>query len=141
MKLQQAQAILEGALVEARKRSAAPLAVIVLDAGAHPVTFAREDGASFFRLDIARAKATGALGLGADTRALAEKAKGNPVFFGSVSGAVGGGIAYSPGGILLRCNSGSIVGAVGISGDTGDVDELCAIAGVKAAEPLNGESE
>jgi uncharacterized protein GlcG (DUF336 family) len=131
--LETAQAIVRGALADARARSAKPLAVIVLDAGGHPVAFAREDAASLFRFDIARAKAVGALGMGDDTRAIAERAKGNPVFYQSVTAAVGGNIAFSPGGVLVRNAGGDVIGAVGISGDTGDCDEDCAIAAVHAA--------
>ena len=131
--LSAAQTIVDGALADARTRSARPLAVIVLDAGGHPVTFAREDGASLFRFDIARAKALGALGMGDDTRAIAERAKGNPIFYQSVTTAVGGNIAFSPGGVLVRSAGGDVIGAVGISGDTGDCDEDCAFAGLHAA--------
>lgn len=141
MKLRRAQAIVDGALAEARRRGTSALAVMVLDAGGHPVAFAREDGASFFRLDIARAKATGALGMGTDTRALSERAKGNPLFFSSLSVTVGGSIAYSPGGVLVRDATGSIIGAVGISGDTGDADESCALAGMEAARLPHGVDE
>lgn len=129
-----AQSIIAGALAEARSNAAAPLAVIVLDAGGHPIAFAREDGASLFRFDIARAKAKGALGMGADSRVLAERAKGNPVFFHSVAAVVGGDIAFSPGGVLIRDAGGAIIGAIGISGDTGECDERCALAGLKAVE-------
>lgn len=132
LSLGEAQAIITGTLAEARARSAAPLAVVVLDAGARPVALAREDGATFFRNDIALAKATGALGMGADTRLLAQRAAGNPMFFQSVSTAVGGQIAYSPGGVLIRRGD-AVIGAVGVSGDTGDCDELCAFAGLAAA--------
>ncbi len=128
-----AQAIVDGALADARTRSARPLAVIVLDAGGHPIAFAREDGASLFRFDIARAKAIGALGMGDDSRTIAERAKGNPVFYQSVTAVVGGEIAFSPGGVLVRRGGGEVIGAVGISGDTGDCDEDCAIAGLHAA--------
>ena len=131
--LRTAQAIVRGALANARARSAKPLAVIVLDAGGHPVAFAREDRASLFRFDIARAKALGALGMGDDTRAIAERAKANAVFYQSVTAAVGGNIAFSPGGVLVRNAGGDVIGAVGISGDTGDCDEECAIAGLHAA--------
>jgi len=133
MRLDQAQHIVRGALAAAREHGLQPLAVIVLDRGGHPMAFAREDGASLFRHDIARAKAMGALGMGQNTRALTEKAKGNPAFFQSLSVAVGGNIAFSPGGVLVHDDKGSIVGAVGISGDTGDNDETCAFAGLVAA--------
>lgn len=128
-----AQAILSGALAEARALSAKSLAVIVLDAGANPVVFTREDGASLFRFDIARAKAFGALGMGDDTRVLTERAAGNPVFFQSVSAAVSGNIAFSPGGVLIRDLEDRTLGAIGVSGDTGDLDERCALAGLRAA--------
>ncbi len=130
--LEQARAILDGALASARSRQAEPLAVVVLDAGGHTVTLAREDGATFLRARIARAKAYGALGMGADTQALAERAKGNPVFFAGLVTTVAGALVYSPGGVLIR-QDGRVIGAVGISGDTGPVDAACAAAGIAAA--------
>jgi len=130
--LEQAQTIVAGTLAEARARNAQPLAVVVLDAGGHPVALAREDGATFFRHQIAAAKATGALGMGADTRVLAQRASGNAAFFQAVAVTVGGEIAFSPGGVLIR-QHGAVIGAVGVSGDTGDCDELCALAGIAAA--------
>ncbi|WP_404482568.1 heme-binding protein [Novosphingobium sp. BL-52-GroH] len=131
--LAQAQAVVSGTLAEARARGAKPLAVIVLDAGAHPVAFGREDGASLYRFDIARAKAQGAVGMDADTGVLAERAKGNPLFFQSVSAVVAGGIAFSPGGVVIRDGEGTAIGAVGVSGDTGECDAECAMAGIRAA--------
>jgi len=133
LSLAQAQAIVAGTLAEARSRGSKPLAVIVLDAGAHPVAFAREDGASLFRFDIACAKAEGAVGMDADTAVLATRAKGNPVFFQSVSAAVGGRIAFSPGGVVIRDDAGAAIGAVGVSGDTGECDAECALAGIEIA--------
>ena len=127
------QQVIAGTLAEARSRGARPLAVVVLDAGGHPVALAREDGASFYRDRIAAAKARGALGMGSDTRDLAQRAAGNPVFFQSLAVAVGGDIAFSPGGVLLRDATGAVIGAVGVSGDTADCDEECARAGIGAA--------
>ena len=133
LSLAQAQAIIAATLAEARQRGAQQLAVVVLDAGAHPVAMAREDGATFFRHRIATAKATGALGMGANTRLLAQRAAGNPAFFQSLSVVVEGEIAFSPGGVLVRNASGAVIGAVGVSGDTGDCDEECALVGIRAA--------
>ncbi len=131
--LDQAQKIVRDALAHGRTQKLKPLAVIVTDAGGHVIAFAREDGASFFRHDIARAKAVGALGMGDDTRVLAERANTNPAFFQSVTAVVGGNIAFSPGGVLVRDATGIVIGAVGISGDTGDMDEACAFVGIAAA--------
>ncbi|NKJ42680.1 uncharacterized protein GlcG (DUF336 family) [Novosphingobium sp. SG720] len=128
-----AQAVVAATLASARARAARPLAVIVVDTGGHPIAFAREDGASFARLDIARAKAAGAVAMEADTRVLAQRAAGNPVFFQSVTVALDGKIAFSPGGVLVRGADGGVLGAVGASGDTGDCDEECVLAGLRAA--------
>lgn len=138
--LAQARTIVDAALAQGRGVGAQPLAVVVLDAGAHPVAFAREDGASLFRFDIARAKATGALGMGADTRVIAGRAANNPAFFQSVVAVTGGQLALSPGGVLIRDASGAVTGAVGISGDTGDCDEACALAGILAAGLTHGDT-
>lgn len=139
--LHQARTIIDAALAKGRADGAQPLAVVILDAGAHPVATVREDGASLFRFDIAKAKASGALGMGADTRVLAARAASNPVFFQSVVAATGGRLALSPGGVLIRDVEGAVIGAVGISGDTGDCDEACAIAGIRAAALSHGDKQ
>lgn len=138
LSLDQARRIVDAALAHGRAQGAQPLAVVLLDAGAHPVAFAREDGASLFRFDIAKAKASGALGMGADTRVIATRAAANPGFFQSVVAVTGGQLALSPGGVLIRELEGTVIGAVGISGDTGDCDEACAIAGILAAGLSHG---
>jgi uncharacterized protein GlcG (DUF336 family) len=45
----------------------------------------------------------------------------------------GGRIVTNPGGVLIRDSAGNLVGACGISGDTSDKDEMCAVAGIEAA--------
>ena len=104
----------------------------MLDAGGNDVALAREDDASNYRVAIARGKASGALGMGSDSRAIAERAAGNPGFFASVGALVPGGLVLSAGGVLIH-SGGNLVGAVGISGDTSDIDEQCACAGIVAA--------
>lgn len=134
-----ARTLADAALAAARRRGARPLAVMVLDSGGHPVVYAREDGASLFRFDIARAKAMGALGFGADTREMAARAAANPTFFNSIAVATQGAVAFSAGGVLIRSPGGDLLGAVGVSGDTADIDEACAVAGVEAAGLSHGE--
>jgi uncharacterized protein GlcG (DUF336 family) len=131
--LNQAQAIIAGALDAAHTHAIKPLAIVVLDAGGHILASVRQDNASLFRHDIARAKAMGALGMGSDTAVLAQRAAANPAFFLALVGVTGGNIVYSPGGVLIRDASGTLIGAVGISGDSGENDELCALAGIKQA--------
>ena len=62
--LEQANVILVSALKEGRVLGLKPLSIAVLDAGGHLVAFAREDGSSNLRPQIATAKASGALALG-----------------------------------------------------------------------------
>jgi uncharacterized protein GlcG (DUF336 family) len=133
LNLLQANTIIDAALGEGRKRNLAPLVVAVLDAGGHLIAFQRGDGAGFARFDIAYGKAWGALGMGFGTRELAERAAKFPAFVSAIAAATQGRMIPSPGGVLIRNAAGDIIGAVGISGDLGDKDELCAIAGIEAA--------
>lgn len=132
LKLAQANTIIDTAIAEGRKRSFAPLAVAVLDAGGHLIAFKREDRAGFVRFDIAYGKAWGALGMGFGTRELAERAAKFPTFVAALAATSQGRMIPSPGGVLIVDADGEVVGAVGISGDIGDNDEICAIAGVEA---------
>ncbi|MCO6179601.1 heme-binding protein [Ciceribacter sp. RN22] len=133
LKLSEASDIIDAALAEGRARALAPLAVTVLDAGGHLVAYKREDGSGIARFDIAFAKAWGSLGLGFGSRELTARTAKNPSFFMALGPVSGGRIAPSPGGVLILNHDGDVVGAVGISGDLGDNDEFCAIAGVEAA--------
>lgn len=133
LKLTDASAIIDTAIAEARARSLAPLAVAVLDAGGHLVAYKREDGAGIVRFDIAYAKAWGSLGMGFGTRELTERAVKNPAFVTVLASVSAGRIVPSPGGVLILDEAVSVIGAVGISGDIGDNDELCAIAGIEKA--------
>ena len=131
--LAQASTILDTALKKGREKNFQPLSVAVLDAGGHLVAFKREDKSGLLRFDIAYGKAWGALGMGFGSRTLAERAANTPQFFNMLAAASGGRIVTNPGGVLIRDGNGDVIGAVGISGDTSDKDEACAIAGIAAA--------
>ncbi|MCO6188454.1 heme-binding protein [Rhizobium sp. L1K21] len=133
LSLTAATCIIDAALAEARSRNLAPMAVAVLDAGGHLVAYKREDGAGIVRFEIAFGKAWGSLGMGFGSRELAERVNKLPTFFTMVSAASGGRLIASPGGVLIKNDEGHVIGAVGISGDIGDEDEACAIAGIKAS--------
>jgi uncharacterized protein GlcG (DUF336 family) len=131
--LDRASRIADAALMAAREQESKPLAVVVLDAGGHDIVVKREDGCGILRVDIARGKAWGALGMGLGSRELARKAEQNPRFFAALAAASGGRLVPNPGGVLVRDGEGNVIGAVGISGDQSDRDEACAIAGIQAA--------
>jgi uncharacterized protein GlcG (DUF336 family) len=128
LKLAQANAIIDAALAEGRKRHFAALAVAVLDAGGHLIAFKREDGAGFARFDIAYGKAWGALGMGFGTRELLER---DSTFVTAIAAATQGRMIPSPGGVLILDADKEVVGGVGISGDFGDNDEICAVVGIQ----------
>lgn len=131
--LAQASALVDAALRKARDLKQMPQTIIVLDAGGHVVCSKREDGSGIIRYDIAFGKAYGALGMGWGSRTSMERAAQNPNFFAAVEAACGGRMVPNPGGVLIRDAGNAIVGAVGISGDTGDNDEIIAVAGIEAA--------
>lgn len=131
--LEQAQRIVQGALTHAREKQFKPMGVVVLDASGDLVAFAREDGASMFRFDIARGKAWGAVGFGASSRALAERARDNPNFFVTLAATAQGKFLPQTGAVLIQDEQGQVLGAAGASGGTGDEDEAICAAGVQAA--------
>ncbi len=131
--LDQAQTIVDGSLKEARALGLKPISVAVLDAGGHMIAFAREDGSSNLRPQIATAKASGALALGVSSRAIGEMAIERPTFINAAAGLNPAGIVPAAGGVLVRGSDGAVIGAVGVTGDTSDNDERAALAGIKAA--------
>ncbi|MGX5218859.1 MULTISPECIES: GlcG/HbpS family heme-binding protein [Pseudomonas] len=128
-----ASTISQRALAIAREIKTAPLTVAVLDAGGHLISLQREDGASLLRPQIAVGKAWGALALGKGSRAIALDAQQRPAFIGSVNNLADGNLVPAPGGVLIRSSGGVILGAIGITGDTSDIDEQCAVGAVESA--------
>ncbi|MCC6534669.1 MAG: heme-binding protein [Burkholderiales bacterium] len=131
--LKQAEVIIDQAIEKARQMKLPALAVVVLDDSGHIKAVKREDGASMFRVDIGQAKAWGSVAMGCSSRALANRAKQNQNFFLSLAATSGGRFLPQQGGVLIRDAAGTILGAVGISGASGDQDELCAAFGVEQA--------
>lgn len=131
--LAEADTIIDAALAKGRELDLGRLAVVVLDDGGHPIAMKREDGSEFLRPQIASAKAWGALGMGLPSRLLHERAKKLPDFIGALSDISGGRVVALPGGVIIRDTEGVVLGAVGVSGDVSEPDEVCAVAGVEAA--------
>ncbi|WP_369959450.1 heme-binding protein [Pseudomonas benzenivorans] len=132
LNLNTATLISNRALAVGREIGAAPLTVAMLDAGGHLISLQREDGASLLRPQIAIAKAWGALALGKGSRLIAADAQQRPAFIGAVNNLAGGNLVPAPGGVLIRDEEGEVIGAIGITGDTSDIDERCAISAVES---------
>lgn len=128
--LEAAGMIVDMALTEGRQRGFQPLCVVVLDAGGHTLALKRHELASISRPEIAIAKAAGCLGMGFGGRELARRAELMPGFIASLNTLFPKGLLAVPGGVLIRDADGNLLGAVGVSGDTSDNDEICALAGI-----------
>ena len=133
LKLIDANRIISGVMEKGRSLSAPPLTVVVLDTGGHTIALERADGCTFLRLPIAIGKAWGTLGLGAPSRQLEKFAMERPLVFQAISEMSEGRVVPAAGGVPVRTTQGELIGAVGVSGATSDIDELCAISGIEAA--------
>ena len=133
LNLDTAQKIAAAALQAGRERNLQPLVVCVYDARGSLKLLHAEDGASLRRSEIAMGKAYGAIALGVPARTLGKMALERPHFIAAMSHVVGGPLTPAAGGVLIRNGKGELLGAVGVSGDNSDNDEIAAVAGVEAA--------
>ena len=131
--LDHARTMIQTAFAKGQELNLKPLTVAVLDAGGALVALERMTGASPMRPEIAIGKANGAVQMGLGSRALQTRAESQPFFIQAMNALAKGSLVPVPGGVLIRDEEGRVIGAVGITGDTSDNDETCAIAGIKAA--------
>lgn len=131
--LEQANSVIAAAFAHGKQLGLKPLCVAVLDAGGHLIALQRQNGASILRPQIATAKASGALGLGISSRKIGEMAVERPTFVASLGPIAPHGMLPAAGGVIVVGADGAVLGAVGITGDTSDNDEACALAGIAAA--------
>lgn len=129
--ISQARELIAASFAKGESIGLKPLSVVVLDHGGHPVAFERQDGASIGRFAIAMGKASGALQLGVSSRAVGEMAVERPTFIAALGPLLPHGAIPAAGGVIVRNADGSILGAIGITGDTSDNDEACALAAIE----------
>ena len=133
LSLDTAKVITETALSEGHQANMLPLTVVVLDSGGRIVSTQSEDGSGIMRFNIAYGKAWGALGMGISSRLIRDRLSKRPTFLNALAAAADGQLVPVPGGVLIEDADGLTIGAVGISGDTSEKDEYCAIKGIQAA--------
>jgi uncharacterized protein GlcG (DUF336 family) len=131
--LAHANAIVDAAFAKGQALGLKPLSVAVLDAGGHLIAFQRQDGSSTLRPQIAAGKAGGALALGMSSRKIGEMAAERPSFVASLGTIAPHGVIPAAGGVLIAGAGGTVIGAVGVTGDLSDNDEACALAGISGA--------
>ena len=131
--LNKARTIIRKTLEKGTELALKPLSVIVLDDGGHAIAFERSDGAAPGRFCLAHCPAYGAVMLGMAGQAQMARAEQQAYFMAAVNGVFGGAVVPVPGGVLVRDKKGKVIGAVGVTGDTSENDEIAALAGVAAA--------
>jgi uncharacterized protein GlcG (DUF336 family) len=123
IQIAQAKKIAAATLAECQKNGW-NVAVAVVDPHGFLIYFERMEDTQYASNDIAIGKARSAATYRRPTRAFADVInKGGPAT------ATLGGVYASPGGVPIFVE-GKVIGAVGVSGVTGDQDEQCAKAGI-----------
>ena len=132
--LEEAIQIITATFAAAADRKLRPLSAIVLDAGGRVKAFHKQDGCSLLRFEIAYGKAYAALSLGRSSRLVLQKSREKPIFMENLEKLASGPMFLEGGGQLIRdASSGEVVGAVGVTGDVNETDDISAVAGIHAA--------
>jgi len=107
-----------------------PMNIAVVDEGGNLVAHVRMDGAWLGSIDISQKKAYTSRAFDISTKDLAAHSQSGGQFFG-IHASNNGKIMIFAGGIPLT-NDGKVVGAIGVSGGSGDQDHAVAEAGATA---------
>ncbi|MBN9505825.1 MAG: heme-binding protein [Altererythrobacter sp.] len=130
--LAQANALIEAAFAKGGELGLKPLTVTVHDPGGHLIACQRQDGASNMRVKLAGGKACGALALGVSSRTIGDMAVERPHFVAAIDTLSEGGLVPAAGGLIICDAQGLVLGAIGVTGDTSDNDEACALAAIQS---------
>ena len=132
LSLEQANTIIKVCFAHAAKQKCRPMSAIILDAGGRVKAFQKQDGASMLRFEVCYGKAYGSLALGRPSRLVLDKAREKPLFMQSIDNLADYPLFLEGGGQLIRDKDGEVVGAIGVTGDVNEMDDICAIAGIHA---------
>src|SRR6204780_5208301 len=133
LSLEQANTIIAATFATATKHKCRPMSAIVLDAGGRVKAFQKQDNASMLRFEVCYGKAYASLALGRPSKLVLQKAQEKPQFMQSIENLADYPLFLEGGGQPIRDKSGEVVGAVGVTGDVNEMDDICAIAGIHAA--------
>jgi uncharacterized protein GlcG (DUF336 family) len=133
LSLDEAMTIINGCFAAAKSRRLRPLTAVILDAGGRLKAALKQDGCAMLRFEVAYGKAYAALSMGRPSRLVLQKQREKPVFMDNLMALADGPMFLEAGGQLIRDTSGEVIGAIGVTGDAGEMDDVCAIAGIHAA--------
>ena len=132
LSLEQANTIIAATFAAAKKERCRPMSAIVLDAGGRVKAFQKQDGASMLRFEVCYGKAYASLALGRPSKLVLQKANEKPLFMQSIENLADYPLFLEGGGQLIRDQDGEVMGAIGVTGDANEMDDICAIAGIHA---------
>jgi uncharacterized protein GlcG (DUF336 family) len=132
LSLDQANTIIAATFAAAKKERCRPMSAIVLDAGGRVKAFQKQDGASMLRFEVCYGKAYASLALGRPSKLVLQKANDKPLFMQSIDNLADYPLFLEGGGQLIRDQDGEVMGAIGVTGDANEMDDICAIAGIHA---------
>jgi uncharacterized protein GlcG (DUF336 family) len=127
--LNEARAVIAAAEKKAEELGQ-PMNIAVADAGGNLVAHVRMDGAWLGSIDISIKKAWTSRAFDIATKDLAEHSQSGGQFFG-INSSNDGKVMIFAGGIPLK-KSGKVVGAIGVSGGSGEQDHRVAEAGAES---------
>jgi uncharacterized protein GlcG (DUF336 family) len=133
LSLEQANTIIVATFALAKKERCRPMSAIILDAGGRVKAFQKQDGASMLRFEVCYGKAYASLALGRPSKLVLQKAHDKPLFMQSIENLADYPLFLEGGGQLIRDRDGEVIGAAGVTGDSNELDDICAIAGIHAA--------
>jgi uncharacterized protein GlcG (DUF336 family) len=131
--LDEAMTIIIGCFAAAKSHKLRPLTAVVLDAGGRLKAALKQDGCAMLRFEIAYGKAYASLSMGRPSRLVLQKQREKPVFMENLVDLADGPMFLEAGGQLIRDAAGEVIGAIGVTGDAGEMDDVCAVAGIHAA--------
>ena len=129
--LTQAEAAIAAAKVKAVELNT-KMDICIVDAGSNLVAFARMDGAWIGSIDISFKKAKTSAWFTFNTADLSPLVQpGSPLF--NIEHSNGGLITF-PGGVVIKNETGHVIGAIGVSGSSVENDHDVAVAGASAVK-------
>jgi uncharacterized protein GlcG (DUF336 family) len=140
LSLEQANTIIAATFAVAKTERCRPMSAIVLDAGGRVKAFQKQDGASMLRFEVCYGKAYASLALGRPSKLVLQKANEKPLFMQSIENLADYPLFLEGGGQLIRDQEGEVMGAIGVTGDANEMDDICAIAGIHAVD-LRADSD
>ena len=130
--LEQADEMVDWALARALELGLRPISCCVTNSNTALKVFKAQEETPLLRYELCWGKAYAALALGRSTSLIRARAEDRPIFNDYLIRQSGGKLFPEKGGMLIRDDEGTIVGALAVTGATADQDEELAAETIRA---------